>query len=64
MKRYALFSGDYYYPNGGWDDFKGTFDTINEALAAHTVEEYSWFHVVDLTTGEKVVIADGALHGS
>lgn len=54
LKRYALFSGDYYYPTGGWDDLVDTFDTLEEALAAHTVEEYTWFHVIDLTSGEEV----------
>ena len=22
---YAVFAGEYYYPRGGWDDFKGVF---------------------------------------
>ena len=48
MKRYALFTGDDYYPRGGWDDFKGSFDTVEDALAAPRGE---WFQVVDLTEG-------------
>ena len=31
MKRYLLFATAQYYPNGGWDDFKGNFDTREEA---------------------------------
>jgi len=31
MKRYLLFATDQYYPYGGWDDFKGHFDTREEA---------------------------------
>ena len=30
MKRYLLFIGKCYYPNGGMDDFVGDFDTIEE----------------------------------
>lgn len=28
-----LFAGDGYYPAGGWDDYVGTFDTIDDAKA-------------------------------
>jgi hypothetical protein len=34
MKPYLLFCGDDYYPLGGWDDFRGSFDTLDEAKAA------------------------------
>lgn len=33
MKRYLVFAYMNYYPNGGWDDLSGSFDTIPEALA-------------------------------
>lgn len=33
--RYLLFSGVYYYPNGGWLDFTSAHRTIEEARAAH-----------------------------
>jgi hypothetical protein len=32
MKRYMLFWGDNYYPNGGMDDFIGDYDTMDEAM--------------------------------
>lgn len=54
MKRYLLFAGAIYYPAGGWDDFKGSFDTVLDALEAvksHT----DWHHVVDSITGERVI---------
>lgn len=31
-KRYLLFAWDCYYPRGGLDDVKATFDTLQEAL--------------------------------
>jgi hypothetical protein len=52
MKRYLLFFGDIYYANGGMDDFRGDFDTVEEAIAfaeqlplehlpSHMLEEYT-----------------------
>lgn len=32
-KRYAVFSGMDYYAEGGWSDFVGVFDTLDEARA-------------------------------
>jgi hypothetical protein len=31
MKRFMLFSGRNYYPKGGMQDFRGSFDTLEEA---------------------------------
>lgn len=47
MKRYLLFSGEDYYPNGGWYDYQGIFDTIQEAKNGHT---QGWAHIVDTET--------------
>jgi hypothetical protein len=33
LKRYLLFMYDDYYPGGGWHDFRGSFDTPEEAMA-------------------------------
>ena len=61
MKRYALFCCRRYYPGGGFNDFIGTYDTVSEAetAASKWVEDefvcYAHWHVVDLTTGQKVV---------
>lgn len=60
VKRYLLFAGDQYYPVGGWDDFKGSFDTPDEAVDAirHPTEpngwRTDWWHVIDGTTGDEV----------
>ncbi len=47
MKRYLLFDGAIYYPFGGWSDFQGEFDTVDEAMQHSLPDEYTWAHVVD-----------------
>lgn len=32
MCRYMLFAGENFYPKGGWEDFRGLFDTPESAL--------------------------------
>jgi len=54
-KPFALFACDNYYPNGGWDDFQGLFDTVEAARAEFfRVENDYWGHIVDLRTQEIV----------
>lgn len=57
MKRYLLFTGDNYYPSGGWDDFVDSFDSLPDALAALGAHgrKMDWFHVVDSHTGKMEV---------
>lgn len=52
MKRYLLFAGDIYYPGGGWDDFIGSFDTIEEcqAFGKDPSRGLDWYQIVDTTT--------------
>lgn len=49
MKRFILFAGDDYYPHGGWQDFRGFFDTIEECYEklAKTTIPYDWAHAYD-----------------
>ena len=58
-KPFALFGGDEFYPGGGFDDFRGTFATLDEAVShgnlvllddetATYTREVDWYHVVDL----------------
>lgn len=56
MKRYLLFSGDNYYPGGGWEDFRGDFDTVEAAKAAKLDQHKhdDWYHIVDIETGTEV----------
>lgn len=32
LKKYLLFAFDNFYPSGGWSDFQGDFETLEEAL--------------------------------
>lgn len=50
MKRYLLFSGYYYYPNGGWSDFRGIFDTIEECIEEQEAIIGDWYQIVDTKT--------------
>lgn len=34
MKRFLVFAGSNYYPCGGWSDFVGAYDSLEEARAA------------------------------
>lgn len=56
MKRYLLFAGSVYYPDGGWDDFKDSFDTREQAIEEcnQWKGRYGWAHVIDAQTGEKL----------
>jgi len=56
MKQYALFGYDQYYPLGGWEDYKGSFDTPEEAVTyAHAISyQQDYWQVVDLHTGSIV----------
>lgn len=58
---YALFSGDHYYPDGGWDDFQGAYATISEAKAAREPSDFKWAHIVDLDA-RKIVARCDDLH--
>ena len=49
LKRYLLFCGGTYYPYGGWDDFAGSYDSLEQAEKAAYDD---WWHIVDSDTGE------------
>ncbi len=56
MKRYLVFGFDQYYPNGGWNDFICSTNTLEEArleVKART-HDNDYFQIVDLET-HKVV---------
>ena len=58
MKRFLLFEGYHYYPQGGWDDFVKDFDTFEEAKQSIETSNALWNHIVDLETGESEEIYD------
>ena len=51
---FILFAGQDYYPGGGWEDFVGMYESLEEAREAFyksnddSVIPYEWGHVVDL----------------
>lgn len=52
---FLLFLGDKYYPNGGWNDFKGSFVTLKEAQESiYNWDAFDWAHIVDSSTGKIV----------
>ena len=55
LKRYLLFAFDNYYPSGGWSDFRGDFETLEEALEASKGVGLDVWDIVDSET--KKVIA-------
>jgi len=53
MKRFLIFTGDDYYPCGGFSDFDSAHDTLNEALTRYAelhLEDspLTWGHIVDM----------------
>jgi len=52
MKRFLVFTGDEHYPNGGWDDFVGSFDTLAEAMDRLILKRADWGQIVDSQTGD------------
>jgi len=59
-KRFLLFSGDYYDPEGGAFDLAGAFPTLEAAEAAGRAElsdSTEWSHVLDMDTDR--IVAEG-----
>lgn len=51
MKRYLVFKFQQFYPLGGWFDFRGAFDSLDDAVKdAEAWEESGYAHVVDTET--------------
>jgi len=65
VKRFLVFAGYNYYPDGGWDDFVEQYDSSEEAQESVTEHlnppfnnpkyspKHDWAHVVDTETGRK-----------
>jgi hypothetical protein len=57
IKRFVWMAGAQYYASGGFHDYRGSFDTMEEAKAmeAKWIEEngkeYNWSHICDTQTG-------------
>lgn len=59
MKRFLIFCGPTYEPLGGWGDFQGSADSLEEAkdelIKIMKDKRPDWIQVIDLET-ETVVI--------
>jgi len=51
VKRFLVFGFYSNYPEGGWNDLVGSFDTVAEARAVG-FKRYDIYQIVDLETGE------------
>lgn len=58
LKRYWLFTGAEYYPSGGMKDFKGSFESVGEAIAhlqiVKTSRSIEWYQILDSFEGKVV----------
>ena len=60
MQRYLVFAGDIYYPDGGWNDFCGSYPDLKAAKhvldgrLAGAPAGCEWGHVVDTVIGKVV----------
>ena len=53
-RRFLLFIGDTYHPKGGWEDFRSSHDTFDEAIKAAASKNGDWKQIVDTQAGEIV----------
>ena len=48
-KRFMLFAGSAYYPSGGWEDFRGYFNSIamaKEWVVNYDFDMHAWAQIV------------------
>jgi hypothetical protein len=60
LNRYLVFTWGQYYPSGGWNDFRESFDTLEEAeeyMRRTCDDPFYNGQVIDSTTGEEVARA-------
>lgn len=50
MKKYIVFKGDNYYPNGGMLDAHGCFDSFGDAVISLACVEADWAHILNTET--------------
>jgi hypothetical protein len=54
VKRYLLFTYEDYYPGGGWSDFRGSFDTPEDAMEAAVTTDDTYAELIDRETLQEV----------
>ena len=66
MNKYLLFAGREYYPQGGWSDFIGHYNDLDQALAASDIYmgdednkwEDCWWEIIDRDTMSRLEFKD------
>jgi hypothetical protein len=51
---FLLFGGQVDYPNGGWGDYRGAFNSLEGAELFAIAKRYEWWQIVDSATLEIV----------
>lgn len=51
---FALFSGNTYYPRGGFGDLTARFDTLEEAIEFAKKEAKDWNYIVDVSLFKEI----------
>lgn len=55
MKQFLVFAGHDHYPRGGFKDFQGDVDTLDEARQiADKFTDRDWVHIVDTGAGKEM----------
>lgn len=52
--KFALFSGDIHYPNGGFGDLTGRFDTLEDAMEFAKKQGKDWNSIVDVELFQEI----------
>ena len=65
LKRYLLFAGCCYYAEGGFADFRGSFDTVEDAkkcFGDHLIEKFyrggyisHWGEIIEIVTEDGAI---------
>jgi hypothetical protein len=53
VKRFLIFTGAGYYPEGGWNDFRGSLDDLEAAKTFALAKQEDWAHIIDIETGKE-----------
>jgi hypothetical protein len=59
LKRYIVFAYEAYYPGGGWSDYKGSYDSCDEAFREadkFDIEYCGGIEIIDSETCEDVYV--------
>ena len=64
MRRFWLFGGNDYYATGGFHDFIGSFNTLDDAVKEGETRSVEWWHVFDSESQEIAGQSEYQAYGS